>query len=271
MGPDDEITDGSEEVVEAEVESPAEEVVEQEDSIHPAWSEMLEALPSSLHGIVTPYLKTRDKNYQDGINKVHSQYADYKPFVDNKIPTDRINYALQVAQAIEERPEDMIKALQDYTGMSKAEATEVVKNSEPGQVESEIPDELFQHPKFQEMEKMVQTVAQHLVTQKQTEQQQREDEQLEEELETLRKDKGDFDEEIVLALAMANPKASLADCVDAYNAKINSVKENVRRPAPKVLGQGGGSVDSQLTQEDLKNPKNRKAVIAQMLAAGSQT
>ena len=260
---------GSEEVTETVVKTPTETPVVEEDALHPSWSELMGALPSSLHSTVTPYLKNRDKNYQDGINKVHSQYADYKPLIENKVPRERIDYALQVAQAIEERPADIIKALQEFTGMSKAEATEVV-NGEPGQVETELPDELLQHPKFQEMERMLQTVAQHLVTQKQTEEQAKQDEQLTKDLETLRESKGDFDEEVVLTYAYMNPEKSLEEAVDWAKSKITAALETQRRPAPRVLGQGGGTVNSQITPDQMKNPQDRKAVIAQMLAAGNQ-
>ena len=251
---EEENSPGSEEVIDSNVESETVETVEQtqeEDSLHPAWSEMLEALPSSLHSIVTPHLRQRDKNYQDGINKVHSQYADYKPYIDNQIPKDRIDYALQIMQAVETRPQDMIKALQAYTGMSEEQATQVVEDAEPGQVETEVPDELFNHPKFQEMQTMVNSVAQYLVSQKQAQEETEQDRQLNEELETLRQDKGEFNEEWVLTYAMAHQDKSLAECVDAYKSIITSELEASRRaPAPKVLGKGGGTVDSQLTQEE---------------------
>ena len=99
----------------------------------------------------------------------------------------------------------------------------------------------------------------------------KQDQLLEAELETLRKEKGDFNEDIVLKLAMANPNAPLADSVDAYFAEVTRIREESRKPAPKVLGQGGGTVDSQITKDQMKNPQDRKAVIAQMLAAGRQT
>jgi polyhydroxyalkanoate synthesis regulator phasin len=242
----------------------------EEDALHPGWNEMLEVLPSSLHSIVTPHLRARDKNYQDGIQKVHSQYETYKPYLENNIPPDRINYALQVAQAIEERPQDMIKALQEFTGMSKAEATQVVADqqsqNEPGQVDSDVPEELLNHPKFQEMEKQLQTVAQYLVTQKQTEEQRAQDEQLETELAGLRDKNGEFDEEFVLRWAIDHPNASLEDGVKAYKDFVNKIlEENRRAPAPKVLPGGGANVSSEISREDMKDPKSRKSIVQQML------
>ena len=245
-----------------------------ESGLHPAWNEMLEALPSSLHSTVTPFLQQRDKSYQDGINKVHSQYEPFKPYLENNIPQDRINYALQVAQAIEERPEEMIKALQEFTGMSKKDATAVVNeaNSEPGQVESDVPEELLNHPKFQEMEKQLQTVAQYLVSQKQQEEQAAQDAQLETELAGLRDKHGDFDEEYVLTWAINHPDKSLDDAVGAYKSKVNEILEQNRRaPAPKVLPGGGSNVSSEITREELKDPKSRKSVVQQMLEAAKSS
>ena len=271
----EENSQGSEEVTDSlEEGSPVQsgiETQEQEDKHNPAWDSLLESMPSSLHSTITPHLKQWDRNYQDGINKVHSQYESFKPYVENNVTREQIDYALQIMQAIETRPQDMIKALQDYTGMSKAEATQVVAD-EQGQVETEVPDELFNHPKFLEMQQMVQTVAQHLVTQKQAEESLLQDKQLADELEGLKTTHGDYDEEYVLTLAMANPDKTLEQCVLAYKAKVTELVEQSRRaPAPKVLGQGGGAPDNQIQQSDLKDPKNRKAVIAQMLAANQST
>ncbi len=263
---------GSEEIVQQEGSPVLSDVSQEtEEKLNPAWNDMLDALPSSLHSIVTPHLKTWDKNYQDGINKVHSQYESYKPLLDAGVPKDRIEYALSVAQAIEERPEEMIKALQDFTGMSKAEATKVVE-AEQGQVETEVPEELFQHPKFQEMEKMLQTVAQHLVTQKQQEAETEQDKKLASELQTLQETHGEYDEEYVLNWAMIHPDKTLEEAVVAYKEKLNELlTANRRAPAPKVLGQGGGSVRNEITKEDLHDPKTRKSVIAQMLQQSQST
>lgn len=273
--PGSEETSSSAEVTEQE--TTQEETSENEGGLHPAWNEMLEALPSSLHSTVTPYLQQRDKSYQDGINKVHSQYEPYKPFVDNQIPQDRINYALQVAQAIEERPQEMVKALTEYLqsqGMSASDAKEVAKETvgEPGQVESDVPEELLNHPKFQEMERQLQTVAQYLVSQKQAEEQQAQDAQLETELAGLRSEHGDFDEEYVLTWAINHPDKSLSDAVAAYKSKVNEILEQNRRaPAPKVLPGGGSTVSSEISKEDLKNPKDRKAIVQQMLQQAAQS
>lgn len=266
--PGSEDTSSSAEVTEQE--TTQEETSENEGGLHPAWNEMLEALPSSLHSTVTPFLQQRDKSYQDGINKVHSQYEPFKPYLENNIPQDRINYALQVAQAIEERPEEMIKALQEFTGMSKKDATAVVNEatSEPGQVESDVPEELLNHPKFQEMEKQLQTVAQYLVSQRQEEEQRAQDEQLETELAGLRTKHGEFDEEYVLTWAINHPDKSLDDAVAAYKSKVNEILEqNRRNPAPKVLPGGGSNVSSEITRDDLKDPKSRKGIVQQMLEA----
>src|SRR6266496_4647872 len=88
------------------------------DSINPAWNDLLEVVPSQLHSLVTPYLQKWDKNYQEGINKVHSQYEPYKSYIDNEIQPGQIDYALQLMQAIESRPAEVIKALQEWSGTS---------------------------------------------------------------------------------------------------------------------------------------------------------
>lgn len=235
--------------------------------LNPAWNELLEVLPSSLHSLVTPHLSKWDRNYQDGINKVHSQYADYKTYADNKVAPDQINYALNLLDAIQTRPEEVLNSLKEYMGLTEEEA----QQAEQGQVnENEIPSEFLNHPEFQRMNQMVETMAQLLVQQNQQASQAQEDQALESELKDLHEKHGDFDERWVLTQAMAQPDKSIEDLVQEWNSFRTGVLAEARQPGPKVLSASGGAPNNEMDPSKLTSDTDRKAYVAQLLAAAAQ-
>jgi len=245
-----------------------------EPAINPAWNELLEVLPSQLHSLATPHLQKWDKNYQESLSKVHSQYEPYKPFIDNEIQPDQIEYALQLVQAIEARPAEVIKALQEWSGIQEEPvaggAAPQVNPEQQGQLgDAEIPSELLNHPEIVKMKQMVDTMAQLLVQQNQTATQAQEDAALAKELTDLKAQHGEFDEEWVLTRAYNNPNVAMEKHVEAYREFEKGILAKARQPGPKVLGAGGNAPDNQVDVKTLDD-KGRRSLVAQMLAASAQ-
>src|SRR5216117_1810141 len=63
---------------------------------NPAWDGLLGKLPSQYHQAILEDLKSWDQNYNTGIQKVHSQYEPWKPFIENQVEPDEVNNALLV-------------------------------------------------------------------------------------------------------------------------------------------------------------------------------
>ena len=235
--------------------------------INPAWNEMLEVLPSSLHSLVTPHLQKWDQNYQQGINKVHSEYEPYKPFLEQKIPVDQLNYGLQLMQAIEERPQDVIAALQKAMGVEEPPKANEPNTDEQGQFDENA--DFLNHPEVKRMQEMVQTMAQLFVQQSQTQQEVEEDQKLSAELDQLHASKGDFDEEWVLTKAAIYPDQPLEKFVDAYLEFEKGIIQKQRQPGPRVIGAGGGAPNNQVDMKKLDD-SGRRQIVAQMLAQAAQ-
>lgn len=237
----------------------------QEDSggLNPAWNDLMGIIPTQLHSQVTPHLQKWDQNYQTGINKVHSQYEAYKPYLENQIAPDQINYALQLMNAIEQRPQEVLTALQQYMGIEQQQPQE----DEQGQ--EEIPSDFLNHPQFKQMNEMVNAMAQLMVQQNQTSQQAAEDQALETELSSLKEQHGEFDEDWVLSKALANPKTSLEDIVKSYHEFVNGVIANQRKPGPNVMSPGGQAPNNQINPKELDD-KSRRNLVVQMLEAAAQ-
>lgn len=251
----------------------AESTEDQGGGLNPAWNDLLAVVPSQLHSQVTPYLSKWDQNFQTKINEVHSKYAPYKDYVDNEVSADQINYALQMIQAIDQRPVDVIKALTDYA--KNAGLWQEEKQEQQGQVdETEIPNEFTQHPEFQKMQQMVQTMAQQLVQQTEMKQAQEEDQKLQTEIASLKTQYGEFDEDWVLtkAIQMANagkPVNSLEPFVKQYQEFEKSILAKSRQPGPKVMSPAGMAPDSQIKVSELDD-KGRRDLVGQMLQAAAQ-
>lgn len=265
---EDEIVEGqgSESEVENSPVAPEQEVNPEQgggNGINPAWNELLESVPSSLHSQITPHLQKWDQNYQSGIQKVHSQYEPFKPFLEKEIPVDKLQYGLQLMQAIEERPGEVMEALKRAMGVDD-EVEPEGSDEEQGQ----DPSDIRNHPEFKKVSEMVETMAQILVQQQQTAQQSQEDQALSKELDDLHKAHGDFDEEWVLTKALAKPDVPLEKHVAAYQEWEKGLLAKQRQPGPKVLGAGGGAPNSQVEVSKLGD-KERRGLIAQMLQSAS--
>lgn len=233
--------------------------------INPAWNELLETLPSSLHSQVTPHLSKWDQNFQSKINEVHSQYEPYKPFIENEVNPEQIQYALGVLNAIEENPQQVFEALRAYIGEEDEQGQGDPEDN--GQGSDETP-EWMNHPEFQRMSEMVNTMAGLLVQQREQETNSQIDSELDQEFSAAQQTHGDFDEEWVLTKMLNNPDLSVDEAVQEYKKFEQSIASRYAKPGPPVLS-GGGSVPNPSPGPGMEG-KDRRAYIQQMLAQANQ-
>lgn len=227
-------------------------------NINPAWNDLLGVIPQELHSQVTPHLQTWDKNYQEGIGKVHSQYESWKPYIDYGIQPDQVNYALQLLDAVENRPDEVLKALQEFYSPGEEQQQEQGLSSEPI-------DALTNNPEFSRMSEMVNTMAQLLVQQNVAQQNAQVEEQLEQEYAAAREKHGDFDESWVANQLLANPEMSVDEAANAYKEFVQGILAQNNRPGPRVMGAGGSSPNPGVKPSEL-DAKGRREFIANMLA-----
>lgn len=245
-----------------------EEVSSDTGSINPAWNDVLSVIPEELHSQITPHFSKWDQNYQNGINKVHSQYEPYKHFVENNVPADQINYAMSVLQAIETNPKEVLNALQAYIGETDDEQGQNNQQTDDGSLEQ---PEWLNHPEFKKMNEMVNTMAQLLVQQRQAEQQAKEDAEIEQELSSLREELGEFDEEWVLTKMMSDEKLTLRQAVESWKAFEQGIISKARQPGPKVLGSGGSIPSQELNVKELGSKEKRNLMVQILENARNQS
>lgn len=233
-------------------------------NINPAWNDLLGVVPSQLHSQVIPHLQQWDKNYQDGMGKVHSEYEPFKayqPFVDNQIDPEQLAYGLQILDAVQNRPQEVLEALQSVYGQQQELEDPQGSDLEQGQEPSV---DIFSDPRMQQIQDMVTTMAQHLVQQNNSQSEAQADQELEQEFAQAKEQHGDFDENWVMAQILAGQYESVGEAAQAYQNFVKDVIANHNRPGPKVLS-AGGQVPNQPVKPGDMSDKDRRATVMQML------
>jgi hypothetical protein len=250
---------------------------EEEIRFNQAWNPLLSQLPQSLHNVVMPHLKQWDRNYNEGIQKVHSQYAGFKPFLEQQIAPEDINNAMLVYNALNENPQNLISQLIDYYKYEMQTPTgEQGQGQQLEAEEDEIPYDVTQHPEFQRMAKMVELLGQNTLQQHEAIQQQEADDLLEQEFSRAREQYGEFDEEWVTRHMWVQDQLgndiTIDDAVAAYNDHVQKILQTHRAPglsAPVLMG-GGGGTPSQQTNIGQLTDAQRKKLVAETLARANQ-
>jgi hypothetical protein len=241
---------------------------DQQPETNPMWKPLLDKLPSSLHGMITPELKQWDANYTQGMQKVHSEYAPYKSFLDNQVDPAELNDALMVYQSMQQDPAKFVQAVQDFYQLQAEQGQQQLADQQQS-VDEEMPSfDPMQHPEIQKYAQMTETMAQAMLSQNEQAQIAQEDQQLEQEFQSAKQRHGEFDEEWVTKEMYFNEGLSLDDAVAKYREFTQGIVNNYQRPgaqAPTLMG-GGGGLPSQQTAVGSMTGQQRRALIAQTLA-----
>lgn len=238
-----------------------------EDATNPMWSPLLEQLPQSLHGMVTPHLKEWDKNYTQSMQKVHSQYEPWKPFIENQVDPNVAYQSWQAIQNLEANPQGFVEAIIEHYGLQQMLAEQGQQEAFNEGEEELAPFDIAQDPEFQRVTGITEQMAQLLLTQHQQQQESQFDALVDQDLAAAKDKHGEFDEDYVLQrMAMLEEDADTA--VQAYQNMVNNVVAKSRNPgagAPVIMGSGGGTPSTATSLANLQ-PKDRRALIAQTLA-----
>lgn len=242
---------------------------QEEPKINPAWNNLLSRVPQGLHGQILPELQQWEKNYTQGMQKVHSQYAGYKPFLDQQIAPEQLNEAYMIRQALEQDPLKFVQALIEHYGL-QLPTEQGQPNENP---EEENPFDLSQNPEWQNQQQIVNTMAQALLLQNQQAQEAQEDAELDAQFESAKQRHGEFDEDYVMKHLYFSgadnvDEAMMDEAIEAWKEHVQGVVQNYRSPsqnAPVIMG-GGGGLPSQQTPVGSMSGNQRRALVAQTLA-----
>lgn len=239
---------------------------------NPAWNDVLSVIPEQFHQVITPHFQQWDQAAQAKIEAANAslkEYEAYKPFREHDISSQEIEQGLRLMYEINNNPENVYNALQNAykfgqapSPVASAEGAGNEEDEEELGIDPEIAEKLSQH------DGLLQAVSQIVLNEQQAKQNAAADAALDKEIEGLKSEHGDFDEDYVLTKMLNG--ASGADAVKSYQALVQSITP---KPfAPNVLGSsnGGNGIPSNAIDPTKLSGKETRDLVAQMLAQAAK-
>lgn len=258
----------------------------EELKIHPAYQEILDSLPESLHSQVIPTLKKWDEGVQKKITDLHSTYDPYKNFIENKVDPEFLEQAAVLLDSFNENPEEVVAKAVEHYNLDWAQKAEleaelekmkkVNDNSNPDPDDDDLVD-LEEDERFVEVQKTTRELAEWRKAQEEEKKAAQEQEQYEEEMKNLHTKFGEFDDTGVTAFMLSGMDGEKA--VTRWNEIVNQAaaatnKEN-EPPAPPVVLGGNGSGGSGLPNGEISFGKMKNtdlnSAVAEIIAKSQQS
>lgn len=232
---------------------------QQEGQGHPAWKEVLDVLPTSLHPIVTPALSKWDQGVQERFQQVQSKYDPYNSFIENNIPPEQIEQSLELARMMREDPHGLYARMGEYFSMGQNDQGQPENEEDEFDIGDDNPEWAKAKAELEQNQKIL---AQGLQAMMQEKANAEAEAKLESDLKSLREKHGDFDEEFVLTYALNNGN-SLEAGVKKYNELVGRLKGS---PAPgsnlpTPIAPGGATPSSAVDPTTLNNQDTKSLVV----------
>jgi len=261
------------------IESPVEEL-----KGHPAWQEILDVLPESLHSVVKPNLLEWDKGVQDKITSVRDEYSAYEDFRKNEIPSETIEQSLWLLQNLQDDPEKVVKEIIEAWGFQDKFNTaqqEVVTPTEPvvdPDDDSLDNFDITKHPDFLKMQETVNQMQSETTSQKEAKATEDATAQIDKQIEDLHTKHGEFDDMFVLAYMTQGQDGATAvkqyqDSVNQAAARIASTNKQTNEPDPVIMGGNsatGSGIATEPTDFSKMKSSQREDLVAELLNKRSQ-
>tara|TARA_R110000764_G_scaffold219370_1_gene307055 strand:- start:2026 stop:2865 length:840 start_codon:yes stop_codon:yes gene_type:complete len=223
-----------------EVEEVEEDSTDEPESGNPAWDELLDVLPKSLHGMVKPVL---DK-WQSGIDSEFEKIAPYRKFADADVNPQIIEASMDLARQVQSNPKAVYDELAQRYGWSAAQqiVEEASENLEEAE-EMDLFDDSESTSELKALKSELDALKSTITSQQEASEQEALSNQIEESLQSLGKEAGDFDQEAVVRRAMLladdYPDADIAQLIQAgyeqYSGEVEKMRSSIKK-APRVAG-----------------------------------
>lgn len=155
----------------------------QEVKLSPAWNAVLEPLPQEFHKQITPKLQEWDNNFA----KVQSDYAPYKPLLENNVKFEDVQKAFQLVDLINSNPRAVYDQLGQRFGFNSGQGQQQIEDNNEQEEQQDIgnPDGQFditKHPQFIALQNQVEQFNQFQQSQVQAYQRQQEEQRVQQEI-----------------------------------------------------------------------------------------
>lgn len=225
---------------------------------HPAWKEILDVLPSSLHPVVSPALQKWDQGVQQRFQQVQQTYEPYKPFVEQQVNPQNIEQALAIYRQIEADPRGFYDRMGQYVGQGQSD-TDADEFDDDGTEEDD-------DPRYARLMQQQEQLAGMLMQMQNKEIEAQAEAKLDADLNALKSKHGEFDEEAVLQFAVANG-GDLNKAMDKYLNLIGKAR-TIPTPGselPTVVSPSGATASTAIDPTTLDS-KGTKDLVSNLLA-----
>ena len=237
---------------EVEETSEDEEVEETEDSSgNPAWDELYEVLPKSLHGMVKPVVE----KWQSGVDSEFEKIAPYRKFAEAGVNPQVIEASMELARQVASNPKAVYDELAERYGWQQASAMvqKAVEDTENALEDAEESD-LFDNDEegsseLKALKAELDSLKSNLAEQEEYAYQAQLQDEIEASLANIKKEAGDVDEEAIVRRAMLladdYPDAEIDQLINAayeqYSGEVEKMRATVKK-APRVAGGNANKV-----------------------------
>lgn len=250
---------------------------EQSSGINPAWSPMLEALPTQLHHLVTPHLTQWDKNFQTEVQKAQQAYEPWKPLAESGISPEIAHGILNLMNT---NPQALVENMINYYGLDLGQGQQNPEGTPNSPLDvldlDQIQDpnaqqqfDITQHPQFQQLQLQVQQFQDYFAQQEQQKIQERANAEIDAEIAEIKKAHPDVDEKALIMFAANTPgienMQQAYDSMVAYNQQVLQSRPTLG--APPVLAPGGGTPAAPTADVAHMDRKDTRNLVAQLLEA----
>jgi hypothetical protein len=234
---------------------------QQQNAGHPAWQEILSAIPEELHSAVIPTLQKWDAGVSRSFQKIHDDYAPYKQFEDYD-PSD-ISEALGVYRSLVTDPASTWEAIGRVYELSPQQSQAM--SEQDNDYLDNLPDSVKEKlSKIDMHDQVLEYVSQQMLDRQASDEEAQEDAALDEILYDLREAYGDYDEDYVVGLIASgvDPEDAVGrfqQFTSQYAPQKQQQSYEYSNSAPRVMSSGGGipntgSVDvNKLSNQDTQD------------------
>lgn len=228
---------------------------------------LLAEVPEELRPQFEPYVKKWDAGVTRRFQDIHNQYKPYKELGE----VDELQQAKEIYEMLRDDPQRVYGLLAEHLGVSTGQGTLPGVESPSSSETAGLPPEYLQ--KLNQLEQIVNPLAEYILEQQRQSRQAEEDRQLDEYLGLLRQEYGDFDEDWVLTKVSQGMEIDAA--VKAWHSKVEEIRragqpEQQQIPFPVLGGEGSAPVGGpNVTQLGTKDVKDLVAGLVQQAQAQS--
>lgn len=253
----------------------------QEVKPNPAWEAILGYIPEDKRPEVLPKFKEWDDNFA----KVQSEYAPYKPLLENKVPFEEVQRAFAFANLVNTNPKALYDELGQRFGFGQGQQqvdnNEEEDNDDPdlNPDPNKVPD-FTKHPEFIRMQQTIDQFKQAAEAEAVRQQEQADMQRIESEFSEIENEhkvklNPQVRAEVINRAVLIGDRTGNYDIREGYKDYVSFVSQvrnsRANATAPKVFsGNGGLPTGNAKSLGELSDEERAKRIVAMLEAAGKE-